>query len=197
MRSIHSLLLPASLSLCVLAGGCEEEGFVTLFDEEGTWSLISYDLEGSGTYETIESTNRIDKFLMHFVRTSAEGAEPAGKVAAATCIDLGGDQSLTSSSCNDGFTCRCFNYSYNEATMTFTEYEAANATLYAPMEGEPAPGEPVAVFLSTVDNNDFQFIFKPLPSRLFQSDAMISGYQMRNKADSLFEQTDCFERCAL
>lgn len=197
MRSIKSLLIPASISLCVLAGGCQEEGYVTLFDEDGTWSLISHDVEGSGTFKTIDSANREDKFLLRFVRTSAAESEPAGKLAAATCIDVSDDSGLTTSSCNDGFTCRCFNYSFNETTMIFTEFEGEGGFLYTPAEGEPAPGEPVAVVVSEVEDNNVTFVFRPLPSRLFESDATGSAYELRQKANSLFVETGCSEICGL
>ena len=197
MRSIQSLLIPASLSFCVLAGGCQEEGYVTLFDEDGTWSLLSHDVEGSGTFKTIDSPNREDKFLMRFVRTSAAEAEPAGKVAAATCIDVADDMGLLSSSCNDGFTCRCFNYSFDQTTMIFTEYEGEGGFLYTPEDGEPAPGEPVAVVVSEVETNNVTFVYRPLPSRLFESDAVNSAYEFRQKADSLFVDTGCSEICGL
>ncbi|HFE44738.1 MAG TPA: hypothetical protein ENJ18_04475 [Nannocystis exedens] len=195
MRSMKSLLLPASLCLCALAGGCKEEGFVTLFDEDGTWSLLAYDLEGSGALETIDSPNRKDQFLLRFVRTSGEEQKPEGIAAAATCKDVGGNQNLTESTCNDGFTCRCFKYSFNETTMIFTEFAADGASLYTPQEGEPMAGEPVTIFLEEVEDAASTFIFKPLPAQLFQSNAVNSRYEFRQKADSLFSKTSCTELC--
>jgi len=197
MRSIKSLLIPASVSLCLLAGGCQDEGYITLFDEDGTWSLLSYDIEGSGIFKTIDSSNRQDKFLLRFVRTSAAEAEPAGKLAAATCIDVSGDQGLTSSSCNNGFTCRCFNYSFDETTMIFKEFEGEGGALYTPAEGEPAPGDPVVVTVSAVESNDVTFIYRPLPAQLFGSNATSSAYELRQKANSLFVDTGCSEICGL
>lgn len=197
MRSIKSLLLPASLCLCVLAGGCDDEGFVTLFDEDGTWSLLAFDLEGTGTFNTIDSPNRKDQFLLRFLRTSGAEQRPEGIAAAATCKDVSNNQSLTGSACNDGFTCRCFNYTFNETTMVFTEFAADGASLYTPVGDEPQPGEPVTIFLETIEDTASTFIFKPLPAQLFESDATDSRYEFRQKADSLFSKTACSERCGL
>ena len=125
MRYLKSLLLASSL---VAATGCSEEGYVTLFDEDGTWVLIAHDIDNTGTYTPIDSATREDKFLLFFTRTSGEEEIPGGKMAAASCIDENDNQSPVSSSCNRGFQCRCFNYTFNEATFLMKEYDYLRCT---------------------------------------------------------------------
>lgn len=188
-----ALIAPLALAAAV-SGGCNNDPqYVTLFEEDGAWSLVMYNIEGS--YVANDSTNRRDKFLMYFDRTSAAEARPAGRMAAATCIDAMGDQSLKSSACDAGFTCRCFDYTFEDATMVMAEYAPAGGELYVPEEGEPTPGEPVTVFLSEVEESVNTYNFKPLPFMLFESDQMESQYHFRQKAASVFDETGCFEPC--
>lgn len=186
--------LLAPLAVAAAMSGCNNDPeFVTLFDENGAWSLTMYNTEGSLVAN--DSTNRRDKFLIYFDRTSAEGSRPAGRMAAATCIDAMGDQSLKSSACDAGFTCRCFDYTFEDATMIMAEYAPAGGQLYVPEEGDPNPGEPVTVFVSEVADSANTYNFKPLPFMLFESDQVDSEYHFRQKAASVFDETGCFDPC--
>ncbi|MEZ4450691.1 MAG: hypothetical protein R3B09_14510 [Nannocystaceae bacterium] len=185
--------LAVTLALAAAASGCQDEGYVTLFDEAGTWSLVRFNTEGS--FAELESNNRRDNFLLFFERTSAAEARPAGRMAAATCVDQMGDSGLQSSTCDDGFLCRCFDYNYEDATMVMTEYAGEGQTLYTPEDGEPAPGEPVTIFLSEVPEAANTYGFKPLPFMLFESDGMGSEYQFQQKAASFFDKTGCATIC--
>ncbi|MEZ4385016.1 MAG: hypothetical protein R3A79_27045 [Nannocystaceae bacterium] len=195
MRHLKSLLLASSV---LAASGCSEEGYVTLFDENGTWVLIAHDIENTGTYSPIDSATREDSFLLYFTRTSGEEQIPGGKMAAASCTDDDNDQSPVSSACNRGFTCRCFDYTFNEATFLMKEYVADGGYLYTPEEGEPSPEEQVTVLVSEVDGKAYTYVFDPLPQRLFESDINVgSAYQFQQKADSVFEATGCLAACGL
>jgi hypothetical protein len=195
MRYLKSLLLASSL---VAATGCSEEGYVTLFDEDGTWVLTAHDIDNTGTYTPIDSATREDKFLLFFNRTSGEEEIPGGKMAAASCIDENDNQSPVSSSCNRGFACRCFNYTFNEATFLMKEYVGEGGYLFTPEDGEPSPEEQVTVLVSEVEGKAFTYIFDPLPQRLFESDIPTSSaYQFQQKANSLFEGTGCLETCGI
>ncbi|MCB9565798.1 MAG: hypothetical protein H6710_00995 [Myxococcales bacterium] len=197
MRALKSLLLLAPLTLAAFTG-CQEEEFITLFDEGGrSWSLISHDIENSGTFMPLDSANRKDGFLLYFKRTSGETQRPAGKLAAATCYDDAMDQNLDSTSCNSGFTCRCFDYTFNEDTMTWQEYAIDGVPLYEPEEGQASPGDVITIFLTASESISDTYIFRPLAPQLFQSDGLESRYQFQEKAATLFDKTGCAEACGI
>ena len=60
-------LAPAILGLSLALGACNgDEETPKLFDEEGVWSVIRYDIEGSGDLKDIDTMNRRDAFMLSF-----------------------------------------------------------------------------------------------------------------------------------
>lgn len=194
MKKIRPLLALLSLTVASSAA-CGGEEFPVLFDEDGTWALTQFDPDGDGVFEGFTSDTRRDKFMINFRRTSGEEQQPAGKLAAATCVDINGDSGIETSQCNQAYACRCFEYTYDGEQMVWREYMGEGETLYVPEEGEPAPGDPVVVNLSSVEGTSKTFVFKPLPLHLFDSDGTSSSYQFQQRAKSFFDTTPCSARC--
>ena len=188
-------LLRALALLSLSATACNEVEYITLFDEPGTWALVRYDIMGTSTFTPFTSDTRRDKFLLDFVRTSGAEEKPAGKVAAASCVDINGNSGIESSQCDAGFVCRCFDYEYDGSQMVWREYMAEGGVLYEPKEGEAAPGDPIVINLSQVESASKTYTYKPLPPRLFDSDGSTSGFQFVQRAQSTFEPTMCRTAC--
>jgi len=98
----------------LLLAGCKEEP-IPLFDEEGAWVLLYFRLTDSDELSDFGSASRNGKFMIYYDSANK-------KVAAATCNDSMGDQSLTKSLCDlpkedGGYYCRCFDYEYDDVEI--------------------------------------------------------------------------------
>jgi hypothetical protein len=122
----RSLFCAACAALAAAASGCAEDEVGKLFDENGVWSLVEYDLEGTSTYESLPDS-RSGGFLMRF----NPGLD---KVAVASCQD---DQNVTDGVPGDvdgtlcglggefkGFYCDCFLYVFEESQMCWKHADA-------------------------------------------------------------------------
>lgn len=162
-------LLPL-LALPVVLGSCQEE-VNTLFDEEGVWSMIEVDLSGDGLSEVIDT--RENGYMLWF-QPSKKGE---GIVAAAACVDEGGNASPESSFCHlDGgstWQCKCFAYEFEDSSMRWLEYEPGSAPPSDVPDivggGDTDGTGPTLVSLAAVEGKAFTYIFQPLPNGLFQA----------------------------
>lgn len=178
MRILKQSLPGALCALTVLAGACKEEGRDVLFEENGTWALFQYDIEGKGL-EPFDTAARVDKFLLHFDME-------AGVVAAASCVDSMDRTDLTTTLCDvDKFECRCFAYTYEKSTMTFAE--------------EVPGGDPktTTINLESYPGYNSTYLFEPLPEGLFNSDGTSSKYLFQARGDSKFMPTGCLDACGI
>src|SRR4051812_31512507 len=101
MRILKQFLPGALCALTVLAGACKDEGRDVLFEEDGTWALFQYDIDGKGL-APIDAAARVNQYLLYFDME-------AGKLAAASCLDSMGRTDLTTALCDvKQFECRCF-----------------------------------------------------------------------------------------
>ncbi|MCA9709314.1 MAG: hypothetical protein KDK70_25955, partial [Myxococcales bacterium] len=106
-------------------GACKEDPPTPkLFDETGVWSVISYDLEGSGELTEINTTNRRDAFMLHF--------DPVERVVtSAACIEPGQNETPADSPClvsasTTEWQCRCFGYDFVREEMLWREFNAGD-----------------------------------------------------------------------
>ncbi len=179
MRTLKQFLPGALCALTVLAGACKEEGRDVLFEEDGTWSLFQYDIDGKGLVP-FDTASRVDKFLIHFDME-------AGVVATASCLDSMDRTDLTQALCDvDKFECRCFTYTYEKSLMTWTDA--------APESGDP---KTTPVKLEEYPGYNSTYLFQPLPEALFNSDGTSSKYLFQARGDSLFAQTGCLDVCGI
>jgi hypothetical protein len=191
MPTHQQILTGALCALTIVAGACkEEEGPNTLFDEKGTWALSKYDL-GEGI-TNIDLPERIDQFLLNFDQDN-------GIVSAAACVDSMGRTDITESLCDtDTFACRCFNYTYNESLMVWTEFQpTGNPAPPVPDEdsGAVKPGDPFSINLDTYPESSGTYRFSGLPFGLFSSDGTSSKYVFQVRGDTKFTPTGCLEIC--
>jgi hypothetical protein len=122
----RSLFCAACTALVVAASGCGEDEVNKLFAEDGVWSLVEYDLEGTSGYEDLPDARR-GGFLMRF-------NSGLNKVAVASCQD---DQNVADGVPGDvdgtlcglggeykGFYCDCFLYAFEESQMCWKDADA-------------------------------------------------------------------------
>lgn len=210
-RRLLLTLIPLSL-LTVSACGDEEDPRV--FEEEGTWSLQRFALDGTN-WKPIDQMPRDNAFLLRFDDTAGSGT-----VAAATCVG-GGSASVEASTCridiNHTWECRCFSYIHEEANiMQWQEFAAGEAP--PPVVEETGEGmleddcdtecDP-SVSINVQKDNEVNgaVIFSPLPGRtdvwgesgLFNSGypSATPRYQFLKKSESLFEESGCAEVCGI
>lgn len=192
-------LAPAILGLSLALGACNgDEETPKLFDEEGVWSVIRYDIEGSGDLKDIDTMNRRDAFMLSF--DSAERI-----VTAAACI---GDPSEdpSSSSClltpsETDWECQCYAYDYVGDEMLWHEFQAGDIPPEvslanvddAPSEDESGDGgggageDQTIVNLTGIEDVASTYNFLPLPNGLFGSNGASSRYTFQARATSVFD----------
>lgn len=199
--------LLGALGLCLTAGACnEEQPTPKLFDETGTWSVISYDLEGSGQLTDINNDRRRDAFMLSF--------DPVAKVVtSAACIEpdnnniTPANSPCTVSASTTEWECRCFGYDFVREQMLWREFNVGDlppeVTIGGdnePMEGggadsgtggggsggPAASGEDVFINVAEIEDVASTFNFRPLPLDLFGSNGESSRYIMQARAPSVF-----------
>ncbi len=198
----HQYILTGALCALVAAtGACKEEGPTKLFEEKGAWSLDKFDI-GEGI-ENLDLQEREDQFLLYF--------DPETEiVAAATCIDSMGNMEISESLCDiQEFTCRCFNYTFEESQMTWIEFtpevKASGAgTWVTPPDppdpadedgGGPKPGEPFGITLEAYPESNNTWRYSGLPFGLFSSNGVSSRYVFQVRGETAFTATGCLEVC--
>ncbi|RMG94131.1 MAG: hypothetical protein D6705_16950 [Deltaproteobacteria bacterium] len=194
LRSVHTPLPTVLLAVpLLLASACkEDEGPNTAFDEtKGVWSVVSYDLTGSGI-EQVTST-REDGFLLRFV------AEEKGKgvVAAAACQDSGGNHWPNNSTCHidpdSTWLCRCFAYEFEENEMRWLEFPFGEAPPADVPDVDPG-GDPMGVTVVNVEVDEetaAEVLFQPLPEGVFGSrEEPPSVFRFRQRAETVWNNGD-------
>jgi hypothetical protein len=192
--------LPFHGAICVVAavlgggavGGCDDDP-IPLFDEQGTWALVKFDLDGKGL-TSFDVGARAEKFLIHFNQEKSI-------VAAASCLDSMGRVDLTTTLCDTGtFQCRCFNYTFEETLMTWSEFAPEGGALPPdPPEDAMAqkPGDPVPIGLETYPESGQTYRYSTLPYGLFNSDEETTKYVFQSRGDAAFMATACMEPCGI
>jgi hypothetical protein len=207
-------LLPLLGAIALLSACDKEEGTPKLFDEQGAWTLIRYDVEGEGNLRTIDSMNRKDAFMLKF---DVENAV----VQTAACIDEdGGSVTPSDSPClltptDTEWVCSCFGYAFENDKMKWREFDAGNAPPMVSFEedggnqppaggddaagtgtgggdggddGGPAPGSDFTITVAEVADVSATYTFLPLPTGIFGSNGSNSRYIFQARAPSLFDR---------
>lgn len=195
-----SLFVLAALGLGLTAGACKDDPPTPkLFQEQGTWSVIRYDLDGAELRE-VDTMTRRDAFMLQF-----DAAEKV--VTAAACIENEGDD-VSSSLClinplDTRWDCRCFSYDFVREEQLWREFNPGDIppeVSLANAEDEPdggsgsgsagggGGGEDTLVNVSEVMDVNSTFNFRPLPEGVFGSDGVVSRFVMQKRADTLFEK---------
>lgn len=189
-------VLASSLAL----GGCKEDPPTPkLFQEAGAWSVIKYDLDGSGDLKDVDTNNRRDAFMLSF-----DTAERV--VTTASCIDNDTD-TPASSTCllTPGTTrwdCRCYGYDYVDDRMLWREFEPGDLPPDVDLDDIDEPeagdstgggggsdtGDDTVVILSEVMDINSTYNFRPLPMGLFGSNGEDSRFVMQARANSIFDR---------
>ena len=183
------------LTIAAAFTGCKDEPPGKLFDEEGVWSMLTYDL-GDGQEDI--TANRKDAFLMKF--------EPdEGVVTTATCgmetANTPRDSVCRLSPSMTGWTCRCFGYAFEEETMQWREFMAGDPPPQFGFEPQGAGddggdesgtagggGGDTYVQVSKNATAASTIIFQPLPEDVFGSDGVINRFEFVERAASLMDE---------
>lgn len=195
-----------TLGLCLTAGACNDETPPTpkLFEEAGTWSVITYDLEGTGELTDINEDNRRDAFMLSFDSMTSV-------VTAASCVEPGSSITPANSPClispsTTEWQCRCFAYDFVREEMLWREFNAGDPPPEVSLDPNDAPmagsgggsggsggdggggvGEDVRISLAEIEGVSSTFNFRPLPLDLFASDGLNSRYILQARAPSIFD----------
>ena len=185
--------LAAICALAMVAGSCKDEEPIPLFDEQGTWYLKLFDLEGTGLTK-FDVAQREYQFLIHF-------DQEAKIVASAGCIDSMNRTDITETLCDLGtFQCRCFNYEFEETQMTWTEFTPKGGMKAddPPMDSTaPKVGEPYTINVEAYPESGQTYRYSTLPYGLFNSDGETTRYVFQTYGDAAFEATMCMDYCGI
>lgn len=200
---IRALVASACALTILTAAGCKQEEPGPLFDEGGSWVLLFFRLADGDLLSDFGSALRQNKYMVYFDKE-------ANIVAAAACNDSMGKQGLRESLCDlpkeqGGYYCRCFNYEFEEATMTWTEFVPKGQ----PRPPEPgdedkdagvvASGSPVQLEVEeySPDTYNDTYRFTPLPFGVFDSNGRTSEYVFQARGAAAFDATGCREVCGI
>lgn len=189
-----SVLVLGALGLA-LTGACKDDPPTPkLFEEEGAWSVIRYDLDGTTGLVDINNANRRDAFMLSFdshIRV----------VTTAACVEREGD-TVADSSCllnpSDTFwDCQCFAYDYVNDEMLWREFNPGDippdVSLAAADEpgdgttgGGGGGGDDTLITLSEIPDINSTYNFRPLPDGVFGSDGVVSRFIFQKRSPSVF-----------
>jgi hypothetical protein len=206
LRSVRTGFLSVATLLLSQAAGCSgDDGPEKLVDEQGVWSLLSYDLTGEGSLRQVDAMTRGDAFLLQF--------DSSNDVVTAAWCGLDESDTPSNSTCRlqpdaARWFCRCFAYAYEGSQMRWGEFDAGAVPPNVTLAGtEPVPsddeGETDAnggggggggdglIILSGVAGQAATYDFTPLPEGVFASNGETSKYRMQQKAPRLFDDVTC------
>ncbi len=124
MNHARKILTIVGVASLVATVGCKEDPPTPkLFEEEGAWSLIRYDLVGDGDISMVNTATRDNAFMLRFdsennvVTTGACVNEGEGQFTPA-------DSSCRASPTETSWQCRCFAYAFENEKMLWREFDA-------------------------------------------------------------------------
>jgi hypothetical protein len=201
-----SLFVLGALGLC-LTGACQDDQPPPkLFQEAGVWSVVSYDLEGTGSQQDINNANRRDAFMLSF-------DSHAKVVTTAACIESDGD-TVADAPCllsadTTRWDCRCFGYDFVSEEMLWREFNAGDLPPKvsiseaddppAPMGGSESGGSEggggggggdgdTLITVAEIMEVASTYNFRPLPLDVFGSNGDSSRFVFQKRAGSVFDK---------
>jgi hypothetical protein len=200
-----SLFVLGALGLC-LTGACKDDPPPPkLFQEEGVWSVVEYDIEGNGDQMDINDANRRDAFMLSF-----DSHEKV--VTAAACLE-DEDNTVVDAPCllspdTTDWSCRCFAYDFVREEMLWREFNAgdpAPAVSLSEADDPPASADSggsgsggggdggggdsdTLIIVSEREDVASTYNFRPLPTDLFGSDGELSRFVFQKRAGSVFDR---------
>lgn len=195
-RSRSLGILGLALGLCAPLAACgDDPGPGKLFEEEGVWSVITYDLDGSGELRDIDTMNRRDAFMLSFDTDNQV-------VTTASCVETEND-TPASSTClltpdTTQWLCQCYAYDFEDNQMLWSEFDAGDIppevdlSTVDPENPDTELGTQITVAEIPDINSTYNFL--PLPMGLFGSNGTNSRYIFQRRAASVFERAYTDER---
>lgn len=198
-----SILVLGALGLCLAAGACKDDPPTPkLFQEDGVWSVIQYDVEGGGQLREVDNANRRDAFMLSY-----DSAEKV--VTSAACIERDTDTAANSPCLlTPGTThwdCRCFGYDFANEEMLWREFNAGDlppTVSLSEVNEPPAGGDGTGtsggvggggesdtyIIVAEIMDVASTYNYRPLPDGLFGSDGETSRFVLQKRAASVFER---------
>ncbi|MCA9653088.1 MAG: hypothetical protein KC501_24450 [Myxococcales bacterium] len=194
--------MSGALASSLLAGGCNDDPPPSkLFDESGAWSVIKYDIDGSGDLNDVDVNNRRDAFMLHF-----DNAERV--VTTAACVE-NENETPANSTClltptTTQWICRCFGYAFKDDRMLWREFEpgdvpptlgvddidapAADGMADTDTGGGMAAGDDTLIILGEIMDINSTYNYRPLPTGVFGSNGEDSRFVLQARAGSVFDR---------
>jgi hypothetical protein len=129
--------LLAILVVCSAISGCKDDPPGKLFDEQGAWAVVQYDI-GEGL-EDIMTMTRENAFMLSFdtensvMTTAACGDEMSGF--------LPSDSTCRLSVSTTSWQCSCYAYAFQEDVMQMTPFDAGSAPPEVEFDPDLIPGQ--------------------------------------------------------
>ncbi len=207
-----TLLVLATLALGLTASACKDDPPTPkLFQEQGTWAVVSYDLEGNGEQRNVNEMAVRNSFLLQF-----DTAEKV--VTAAACVEVESD-TVDSSPCliypqDTMWYCRCFAYDFVRDEQLWREFNPGEMPPTVKLSeadgggaadegagsgsgsgsgggggdgGGAVDGDTRIMLSEPSDAVNSTFNFRPLPEGVFGSNGENSRFVMQKRADSVFD----------
>jgi hypothetical protein len=208
------LLYAAASAAILLATACgDDEGPGKLFEEEGSWSLTQYNLDGGGL-NSIDNDVRGDAFMLRF-NASEKVVQTA--MCGETEQDTPGNSQCKLIPQDTSWFCHCYAYAYEDDVMVWREFDAGSTPPEVTIDdaspggssasasasgtggdtdtdggGDDSAGAPsgdaIRIELAALPNISSTYQFRPLPVGIWGSDGSISSYVLQQKAASVFDQ---------
>lgn len=143
-RTAAKSMVAPLLATLAIAPGCKEEPTVSkLFEEDGVWSLIDYDLAGDGETRPL-SDRRSNTFMFKFT-TAMSVVQTAACIFPGTAADPDPQTSPVNTPCgmfddDTEWECRCFGYAFEEETMKWVEFSAGDTPPVVTLDPAPIGG---------------------------------------------------------
>lgn len=205
---MHRIALLPLVAFSLVASACEDPPPGKLFDEEGAWSMVQYDL-GESLHE-IDPQTREDAFMLSFdshnrvVTTAAcVGTDGQGMVTDAT-PETSPCKLLPSSTI---WQCRCFAYAFQDDVMQWQEFNAGEMPPKVAYDPMLEPGEVgtddgtgggsggmgggagiTALQVIGIPEQKSTYDFRPLPAGVFGGDGQLNHFIFEARANSRFER---------
>ena len=207
------VVLRAALVAALLGTACKEDPPPgKLFDEDGAYELVQYNLEGDGYVEVVMPgvTERDEAFLMT-LDASARVAQVA--MCAENDMQDPSDAQCRTAGDNSFWFCQCFAYAFVKSQMQWRQFQPGDVPPQVSFTGDDGgstpptsdsatggsgsgggetgavdPAADTIIDLAEIPGVQGEYEFAPLPIGVFGSDGLVSRYRFQQRAPSIFDQ---------